>query len=69
MESSGVSGSFRATWNLLQRVKWCPLSRLAEEFGLGRLVKRNGSLSQQPKRSSDVFEVADESTVVGCLRR
>ena len=37
------------------------------EARLGRLVERNGSLSQQSKRSSDVSEVADESTVVGCL--
>ena len=39
------------------------------EARLGYLVERNDSLSQQSKRSSDVLEVADESTVVGCLRR
>ena len=36
---------------------------------LGRLVQWNGSLSQQSKRSSDVFMVADESTVMECFRR
>ena len=39
------------------------------EARLGCLVEQNGSLSQQSKRNSDVSEVADESTVVGCLRR
>ena len=38
------------------------------EARLGRLVERNSSLSQQSKRSLDVFEVADGLTVVGCLR-
>ena len=36
------------------------------EARLGRLVERGGSLS---KRSSDVSEVADVLTMVGCLRR
>ena len=44
------------------------LGRMAEAR-LGRLVEWNSSLSQQSKKNSDVFEVADESTVVGCLRR
>ena len=29
--------------------------------------EQNSSLSQQSKRSSDVFKVADEPIVVGCL--
>ena len=37
------------------------------EARLGRLMERTGSLSQQSKRGSNIFEVADESTVVGCL--
>ena len=64
-----------ATWNLLQRVEWgsghCrdlpESSGLTAEARLGRLMERNGSLSQQSRRSSDVSEVADESTIVGCL--
>ena len=39
------------------------------EARLGYLVERNSSLSQQSKRSSNIFEVADESTVVGGLGR
>ena len=66
-----------AMWNLLQRVEWgsghCrdlpESSGLTAEARLERLVKRNGSLSLQSKRGSDVFEVANESTVVGCLER
>ena len=38
------------------------------EARLGHLVEQNSSLSQQSKRSSDIFEVADGLTVVGCLR-
>ena len=38
------------------------------EARLGCLTKRNSSLSQQSKRSSDVFKIADGLTVVGCLR-
>ena len=64
-----------ATWNLLQRVEWgsghCrdlpESSSLTDEARLGCLMERNGSLSLQSKRSSDVSEVADESTVVECL--
>ena len=37
------------------------------EAWLGRLVGRNSSLSQQSKRSSDVFKIADGLTIVGCL--
>ena len=44
-------------------------SGLTVEARLGRLMERNGSLSQPSGRSSDIFEVADESTVVGCLGR
>ena len=36
------------------------------EARLGHLVEWNSSLSQQSKRSSDVFEVADGLTMVGC---
>ena len=43
-------------------------SGLTAEARLGCLMERNGSLSLQSKRGSDVFEVADESTIVGCLR-
>ena len=39
------------------------------EARLGHLVERNSSKSQQSKRSSDVFEVTDWLTVVGCFRR
>ena len=64
-----------ATWNLSQRVEWgsghyhdLPKSlSLTAEARLGRLMERNGFLSLQSKKSSDVFEIADESTVVGCL--
>ena len=38
------------------------------EAQLGRLVEQNSSLSQQSKRSLDVFEVVDGLTIVGCLR-
>ena len=41
------------------------LGRTAEAR-LGHLVEQNSSLPQQSKRSSDIFEVADELTVVGC---
>ena len=44
------------------------LDRTAEAW-LGRLVERNSSLSQQFKKSSDIFEVAGGLTIVGCLRR
>ena len=37
------------------------------EARLGRLMEQTDSLSQQSKRGSDVFEVADESIVVRCL--
>ena len=38
------------------------------EVWMGCLRERTGSLSPQSKRGSDVFEVADESTIiVGCL--
>ena len=50
----------------------CDLSgssdRTAEAW-LGRLVEQNSSLSQQFKKSLDVFEVAGGLTIVGCLRR
>ena len=39
------------------------------EARLGHLVEQNSSLSQQSKRSSDIFEVADGLTVIGCLKR
>ena len=42
-------------------------SDLSAEARLGYLMERNGSLSRRSRRSSDVFEVADESTVVGCF--
>ena len=32
-------------------------------------MEQTGSLSQQSKSGSDIFEVADESTVVKCLGR
>ena len=44
-------------------------SDLMAEARLGHLMEWNGSLSLQSKRSSDVSEVADGSTVVGCLGR
>ena len=43
-------------------------SGLTVEARLGHLMERNGSLSLQSKRGSDIFEVADESTIVGCLK-
>ena len=66
-----------AMWNLLQRVELGSghyrdlpeSSGLSAEARLGCLMEWNGSLSQQSRRSSDIFEVADESTVVGCLGR
>ena len=42
-------------------------SGLTAEARLGHLMEWNGSLSQQSKSGSDVFEVADESTIFGCL--
>ena len=36
---------------------------------LGHLMERDGSLSHRSGRSSDVFEAANESTVVEYLRR
>ena len=64
-----------ATWNPLQSVEqdsgYChdlpESSGLMAEARLGHLKERNGFLSLQSKRGSDVFEVADESTIVGCL--
>ena len=44
-------------------------SGLMAEVRLGCLMEQNDSLSLQSKRSSNVFKVADESTVVGCLGR
>ena len=44
-------------------------SDLSTEARLGCLMERNGSLFCRSRRSSDVFEVADESTVVGGLGR
>ena len=44
-------------------------SDLTAEARLGCLMEQNGSLSHQSRRSSNVFEVADGSTVVGCLER
>ena len=44
-------------------------SDLSAEARLGCLMERNGSLSRRSRRSSDVFEVADESTIVGGLGR
>ena len=64
-----------ATWNPLQRVEYSSghcrdlpeSSGLTVEARLGRLMEWNGFLSLQSKRSSDIFEVADESTVIECL--
>ena len=64
-----------ATWNLLQRVEWgsghyrdlLESSDPSAEVRLGCLMEWNGSLSHQPRRSLDIFEVADGSTVVVCL--
>ena len=44
-------------------------SDLTAEAQLRRLMERNGSLSHRSRRSSDVSEAADKSTIVGCLRR
>ena len=75
MESSGVRGcseprgACRGEWSgVCCRDLSESLDRTAEAR-LGHLMERNSSLSQQSKRSSDVFEVADGLTVVGCLRR
>ena len=65
-----------ATWSLLRRVEWGSVHcrdlleslGLTAEARLGRLMERNGFLSQQSKRSSDVFEVVGGLTIVGCLR-
>ena len=65
-----------AMWNLLQRVELGSghyrdlpeSSGLTVEARLGRLMEWNGSLSLQSKRSSNIFEVADGSIIIGCLR-
>ena len=44
-------------------------SDLSAGARLGYPMKRNGSLSCRSRRSSDIFEAADESTVVRRLRR
>ena len=81
-ESSGVCchdlpESSGAMQNPLQRVEQgsghcrdLPESLdLSAEARSGHLTEWNGSLSRRSGRSSDIFEAADESTVIGCFRR
>ena len=71
----GLSERGGAVWNLLQRVEQgsdphhglLGSSDLSAEARLGCLGERNSSLSHRSRRSSDIFEVADEPTVVGSL--
>ena len=71
----GLPESGGAIWNPLQRVEQgsgprCGLpesSDLSAEARLGCLMDQNGSPSHRIRRSSDVSEVADESTMVGGL--
>ena len=71
-----LSESGGATRNPLQRVEQgsghCrdlpESSDLSARTRLGYLMEQNDSLFYRSRRSSDVFEVADESIVVGCLR-
>ena len=78
-ESSGgrdLPESSGAMQNLLQRVEqgggYCrdlsESSDLSAGARLGCLMERDGSLYCQSRRSSDIFEAADESTVIRCLR-
>ena len=70
-----LSESSGAIRNLLQKVEQgsghyhdLPESLdLSARARLGHLMERNGSLSRRSRRSSDIFEVTDESTIVGCL--
>ena len=72
-----LSESGGAAWNPLQGVEQesgsCrDLSESSDPSAgarLGHLMERNGSLSRRSGRSSDVSEAANESTVVGYLRR
>ena len=71
----GLSERGGAAWNPLQRVEQgsgphhgLPGSLdLSAEARLGGLRGRNGSLSHRSRKSSDIFEVADEPTMVGGL--
>ena len=75
MESSGIrcrSGPRRVCYREWSGVHYRDLSEsldLSAGAWLRCLMEQNGSLSHRSKRSSDVFEVADGSIVVGCLER